>query len=55
MLLSFQGEGIVIVDVGGGTIDVSTYKRVSHEKKRVFEEIAMPECPLLNSNATPRC
>ena len=54
MLLSFQGEGIVIVDAGGGTIDVSSYKRVSQEK-RLFEEIAMPECPLLNSNATPRC
>lgn len=43
-LITFQGEGIVIVDAGGGTIDVSTYKRVSLEKKRIFEEIAMPEC-----------
>ena len=45
IFMSFQGEGIVIVDAGGGTIDVSTYKRVSQEKKRVFEEIAMAECP----------
>jgi len=51
MLLSFQGEGIIIVDAGGGTIDISTYKRVSQEKTRVFEEIVMPECPLLNLNS----
>jgi hypothetical protein len=50
MSSSLQGEGIVIVDAGGGTIDVSTYKRVSQEK-RVFEEIAMPECQLLNLNS----
>jgi hypothetical protein len=53
--LSFQGEGIVIVDAGGGTIDVSTYKRVSQEKKRVFEEIAMPECVSLPLDAVTRC
>lgn len=44
-----KGEGIVIVDAGGGTIDVSTYKRVSQEKKRVFEEIAMPECQFIET------
>ena len=55
MTSSLQGEGIVIVDAGGGTIDVSTYKRVSQEKKRVFEEIAMPECALLNLSSVTRC
>jgi len=39
-----QGQGVVIVDAGGGTIDVSTYKRVEDEKKRSFAEIAAPQC-----------
>jgi len=36
----------VIVDAGGGTIDVSTYKRIqsSHIVGRAFEEIAIPQC-----------
>ena len=33
------------MDAGGGTVDVSTYQRVnSHEGKRMFEEIAVPQC-----------
>lgn len=36
-----KGEGIVIVDAGGGTIDISTYRR---DDKRIFEEIAVPQC-----------
>jgi len=44
--LPLKGEGIVIVDAGGGTIDVSTYKRtqVSSQAGRAFEEIAIPQC-----------
>jgi hypothetical protein len=41
---TMEGHGVVIVDAGGGTIDVSTYKRVEKEKKRTFAEIAMPQC-----------
>jgi len=41
---TMEGQGIVIIDGGGGTIDVSTYKRVEEEKKRTFAEIAMPQC-----------
>ena len=44
--LPLKGEGIVIVDAGGGTIDVSTYKRtqVLSQVGRAFEEIAIPQC-----------
>ena len=46
---SLQGEGVVIVDAGGGTIDVSTYKRVEKESKRTFAEIAVPQCNVKTS------
>ena len=40
---AFQiGEGIVIIDAGGGTIDVSAYKQKEGSKK--FEEIAAAQC-----------
>ncbi|KAF8805109.1 hypothetical protein BYT27DRAFT_7192750 [Phlegmacium glaucopus] len=40
-----KGEGIVIVDAGGGTIDMSTYKQNTTEKiRKKFEEIAAPQC-----------
>jgi len=37
------------VDAGGGTIDVSTYKRtqVLNQAGRSFEEIAIPQCKFL--------
>jgi len=39
------GKGIMIVDAGGGTIDISTYKQASgHENEKSFEEIAAPQC-----------
>ncbi|KAK0196210.1 hypothetical protein F5146DRAFT_976114 [Armillaria mellea] len=38
-------EGIVIVDAGGGTIDISTYGRLGKAKKS-FEEISVPQCRL---------
>ena len=35
----------MIVDAGGGTVDVSSY---SKDKKENFEEIAAPQCPFVN-------
>jgi len=43
---AWKDEGIVIVDAGGGTIDVSTYKKNSTEKSRDFQEISVPQCLL---------
>jgi len=40
-----DGKGILIVDAGGGTIDISAYKKVS-PKDPSFEEIAPPQCVL---------
>ncbi|KAF5321822.1 hypothetical protein D9619_002184 [Psilocybe cf. subviscida] len=34
-------NGVVIVDAGGGTIDVSSYRSIS---KDTFEEVAVPQC-----------
>jgi hypothetical protein len=34
---------VVIVDAGGGTIDISSYSR---NQKEGFEEIAAPQCSL---------
>ena len=38
-----NGEGVVIVDAGGGTIDVSSYSKNSGEAKTKFEEVAPPQ------------
>jgi len=47
----------VIVDAGGGTIDVSTYKQtqVSDQAKRAFEEIAIPQCSFMFQLGECRC
>jgi len=37
-----DGEGVVIVDAGGGTIDISSYSK-SEELKTRFEEVAPPQ------------
>ena len=37
-----KGDGVIIIDAGGGTIDVSTYGKSAN--KEAFEEIAAPEC-----------
>ncbi|TFK21092.1 hypothetical protein FA15DRAFT_672873 [Coprinopsis marcescibilis] len=41
-----NGEGVVIVDAGGGTVDVSAYgkKMDDTNKAAVFDEIAAPQC-----------
>lgn len=38
-----DGEGIVVVDAGGGTIDLSAYKRGRGADKK-FSEISVPQC-----------
>ncbi|KAJ3503573.1 hypothetical protein NMY22_g18205 [Coprinellus aureogranulatus] len=42
-----RGEGVVIVDAGGGTIDISTYQKPVGGKK--FEEISAPKCHFYGS------
>ncbi|TEB26609.1 hypothetical protein FA13DRAFT_1795529 [Coprinellus micaceus] len=42
-----QGEGIIIVDGGGGTIDISAYRKPKFSDK--FEEIVASECHFLGS------
>ncbi|TFK64289.1 hypothetical protein BDN72DRAFT_881586 [Pluteus cervinus] len=42
--LSGIDGGVVIVDAGGGTIDISAYKQRQESEKQVFEEITSPRC-----------
>ncbi|KAG2020014.1 hypothetical protein CC2G_005403 [Coprinopsis cinerea AmutBmut pab1-1] len=47
-----KGEGVVIVDAGGGTIDISTYSRQLQDivkNGENFEEIAAPQCHFYGS------
>ena len=39
-----DGDGVTIVDAGGGTIDVSSYSRNLKATKETFEEVAAPQC-----------
>jgi hypothetical protein len=41
-----NGDGIIIVDAGGGTIDISAYAQASSSKGISVIEIAPPECKL---------
>jgi len=34
----------VIVDAGGGTVDISSYSKKVDPSKDIFEEIAAPQC-----------
>ncbi|KJA20609.1 hypothetical protein HYPSUDRAFT_1090755 [Hypholoma sublateritium FD-334 SS-4] len=43
-LESDRDPGFVIVDAGGGTIDISAYKQTTDTEARVFEEIAPAQC-----------
>ncbi|KAJ6535550.1 hypothetical protein B0H19DRAFT_1271293 [Mycena capillaripes] len=38
------GKGVVIIDAGGGTVDISAYRKVTTAKDESFEEIARPQC-----------
>ena len=42
-------EGVVIVDAGGGTIDISSYSQNVAEGKNRFAEVAAPRCNYLFS------
>ena len=44
-----DGEGVVIVDAGGGTIDISSYSKNVRGAKNTFEEVAAPQCNYLFS------
>jgi len=44
-----DGEGVVIVDAGGGTIDISSYSKDVGEATHRFEEVASPQCKYLFS------
>ncbi|KDR69808.1 hypothetical protein GALMADRAFT_255622 [Galerina marginata CBS 339.88] len=44
-----KGEGVVIVDAGGGTIDISSYRRNMQDVNKAFEEIAVAQCLLSGS------
>jgi len=38
-----NGEGVVIVDAGGGTIDISSYSTSGQETTIKFEEVTAPQ------------
>ncbi|KAJ7063914.1 hypothetical protein C8F01DRAFT_1129822 [Mycena amicta] len=44
-----QGKGVIIVDAGGGTVDISAYRKVSRLKGDSFEEIVRSACLLEGS------
>ena len=39
-----DGEGVVIVDAGGGTIDISSYSKNVGARTTRFAEVAAPQC-----------
>ncbi|EDR07861.1 uncharacterized protein LACBIDRAFT_298114 [Laccaria bicolor S238N-H82] len=39
-----EEKGVLIIDAGGGTIDISAYRRTSPATSQSFEEIAAPQC-----------
>ncbi|KAJ2912881.1 hypothetical protein MD484_g7537, partial [Candolleomyces efflorescens] len=44
-----EGEGIVVVDAGGGTIDISAYTKKAGCAPYTFEEITIPQCHFFGS------
>ena len=49
MTLNFlkKGDGVIVVDAGGGTVDISTYRQSPTGDGTVLEEIAAPQCTIL--------
>jgi hypothetical protein len=45
-----DGDGVVIVDAGGGTVDISSYSKNVGEAKDAFEEVAAPQCKTFQSS-----
>jgi hypothetical protein len=41
---------VIIVDAGGGTIDITAYVRKPNTTKPVYEEVAPAKCELLTTN-----
>ncbi|RDB20569.1 hypothetical protein Hypma_012275 [Hypsizygus marmoreus] len=39
-----KGEGVIIVDAGGGTIDLSAYGQTNASSEFSFQEVASPQC-----------
>jgi len=46
-----NGEGVVIVDAGGGTIDISSYSTGGRETKTKFEEVTAPQGNVYSINS----
>ncbi|KAF9025800.1 hypothetical protein BDZ89DRAFT_1016644 [Hymenopellis radicata] len=46
-----ENEGVIVVDAGGGTVDISTYTGVPSTRadSMAFEEIASPQCNFVGS------
>ena len=42
------GNGVVIIDAGGGTVDISAYRKITTPKGETFEEIARPQCDFVH-------
>lgn len=42
------------MDAGGGTIDVSTYRRNVDDTEKLFEEIAAAQCRLIGAYTAPQ-
>jgi hypothetical protein len=42
-LIYSQESGIIVVDAGGGTIDLSAYRKIVGKTAEIYEEIAIPE------------
>ncbi|KAF7350599.1 hypothetical protein MSAN_01620000 [Mycena sanguinolenta] len=38
------GNGVIIIDAGGGTVDISSYRKSVTPQGETFEEIARPQC-----------
>ncbi|KAJ7137618.1 hypothetical protein C8R43DRAFT_1089388 [Mycena crocata] len=38
------GKGVIIVDAGGGTVDISAYRKLKTSRGESFEEIARAQC-----------
>jgi hypothetical protein len=41
-----NGEGVIMVDAGGGTIDFSAYALDENSDRKIFEEIVEPQCEI---------
>lgn len=41
-----MGNGVLIVDAGGGTIDISAYRQQPNSNGQSYEEIIAPQCTL---------